>query len=49
VLEKNLNGPMLTREDSFIADRIAEKVRPAFAAAALDYRGLVRLDLDGTP
>jgi hypothetical protein len=47
VLEENLNGPTMDREDTFVQDRIAWKVRHVFGAKALDFRGLARLDLNG--
>ena len=45
VLEENMGGPTMDREDGFVQDRIAWKVRHVFAAAALDFRGMARIEL----
>jgi hypothetical protein len=45
LLEGNEEGPFIERKDEFTIDMTAWKVRHVAAAKALDWRGLVKIDL----
>jgi hypothetical protein len=48
LLEANLNGPMIEQRQEFVIDIIAWKCRHVAGAKALDWRGLVKIDLSGS-
>jgi hypothetical protein len=45
VLEEMMGGPTVVREDSFLTDASAWRVKHVFGVAALDYRGAVQIPI----
>lgn len=45
LLDENMNGPVTEEESEFVRDAFHTKVRHVFGAAALDWRGMVKVPL----